>query len=289
MNISNYSCGDSSVCREKRQFTVYLYEILERCTRVKIDKEGFANKNYEVEDAFYEPALLRECFDEAADKEAFNRELIAYADAKLKDILKTRPEGVKVEDAQIGAESKDEVYILKSGIPKDAGAADLTKHINGWGKAERSFRNPLARWMMNAKPDIALLLKRKGVKKKDEFVLCMTECVYIEGDEKYTFLCETAKGKGYRVTVSKRFILDQVLELLIGETEGTIKLSAGDGIKPCSLEAGGTSTVHLKNDRNPHSNGLPLTKISDYRRKLVKGDKTKEVKLVLSDGMELNI
>ena len=289
MNISNYSCGDSSVCREKRQFTVYLYEILERCGRVKIDREGFANKNYEVEEAYYEPAFLRECFDEAEDKEAFNRELIGYADEKLKALLKLRPNGVKVEQTDLGKESGDEVYVLKNGIPKETGDADLTKHINGWGKAERCYRNPVARWMMNVKPDIALLLKRKGVKKKDEFVLCMTECVYTEGDENYTFLCETAKGKGYRVTVSRRLILDLVLELLISDREGAIKLSAGDGEKPCSLEAGGTSTVYIKSDRNPRAEGVSLTKITDYRRKLVKGDKTKEVKLIIGNGTELNI
>ena len=289
MNIRNYSCGDASVCREKRQFTVYLYEILERCARVKIDKEGFANKNYEVEDAYYEPALLRECFDDAADKAAFNRELIGYADAKLKELIRTKHAGVKLEEISLKDEPKEEVYCLKNGIPEDAGEADLTKHINGWGKAERCFRNPLARWMMNVKPDIALLLKRKGVKKKDEFVLNMIECVYTEGEENYTFLCETGKGKGYRVTVSRKLILEYVLELLISEREGVIKLTAGDGIKPCSIEAGGASTVFLKSDRNPNTDGLSLTKISDYRKKLVKGDKIKEVKLVLSDGMELNI
>ena len=289
MNISNYSCGDSSVCKEKRQFTVYLYEILERCTRVKIDREGFANKNYEVEDAYYEPAFLRECFDEASDKEAFNRELISYADDSLRELIKHGGDGVKVEEADLAQESGDEVYVLKNGIPKESGEADLTKHINGWGKAERGFRNPLARWMMNVKPDIALLLKRKGVKKKDEFVLCMTECIYTEGDEKYTFLCEADKGSTYRVTVGKRFILELVSGLLLGSREGTIMLVAGDGEKPCSLKSGGVSTIHIKSDRYQRNGGVSLSKITDYRRKLIKGDKTKEVKLIIGNGMELNI
>ena len=58
--INDYINGERSLCRDEAQFSAYLFQILNGCKRVKIDSDNFTNKTYEVMQAYYMPAFLRD-------------------------------------------------------------------------------------------------------------------------------------------------------------------------------------------------------------------------------------
>ena len=82
--INDYINGERSLCRDEAQFSVYLFQILNGCKRVKIDSDNFTNKTYEVMQAYYMPAFLRDYFNYADSKAEFNRKLVTFANRKLK-------------------------------------------------------------------------------------------------------------------------------------------------------------------------------------------------------------
>ena len=63
--INDYINGERSLCRDEAQFSAYLFQILNGCKRVKIDSDNFTNKTYEVMQAYYMPAFLRDYFNYA--------------------------------------------------------------------------------------------------------------------------------------------------------------------------------------------------------------------------------
>ncbi len=289
--IEDYLSGAASVCREKRQYTVGLYALLFGGTKVKLAADGFENKNYEINKAYYEPAFLRDYFDVAEDKRAFNLELLNFANEKLQEICKLTTKkrgkgqipGVTVEEL---SNPGDEVYNWNLSVSAIPETADLAKHINGWGKEEKSFRNPIARWMMNIKPDFALLLKRKGVK-RGEYRLHFIDVCYLAGDELYpacvgTFDKHTGKLLHcYKLTVKKAVLCDLAIEFFCRML--TTQHENGKEKTECPVTAGYTSTVSLIGDRNRNQNqtGVSLEKIQDNIGKAQRGEKVKEPRLLL--------
>ena len=66
--INDYINGARSLCRDEVKFSVYLFQIMNGCKRVKIDSENYLNKNYEVLEAYYMPSFLRDYFNNAEKK-----------------------------------------------------------------------------------------------------------------------------------------------------------------------------------------------------------------------------
>ena len=299
--IDDYISGDASLCREKSQYTAMLYSILSGSVKVKLELETYENKNYEVFRSYYEPAFLRGFFDEAGDKAAFNRELLDFTNQKLKEVIKLcgkkrgkmNPPDVKVEklspESCADLASCEEIYDLSGDIKNADAAADFAKHINGWGKPEKAYRNPVAKWMMNIKPDIALLLKRRGIK-RGEYRLHFLNLEYLTGPEGYPVYVSvynkehTAMTECYRVTLSKRVICDYVIEFLCREL-----FVQGDQEKAVLCDPGITSVSSFVSDKNPAAEGISLSKLCLYFKRMNAGEKVKEPKLLLGETIGLSI
>ncbi len=302
INLSEYICGNTSVCREKRQLTAYLYEIVEKCGRVRIDMDGFANKNFEVAGAFYEPAFLRDYFNAAKNKAAFNLNLLSYAGEKLTAWVKgteTHPD-VKVEKLTKKAiealSGTEEIFSLGIGLPGEDAEGDFGKHINGWSKPERIYRNPVARWMMNTKPDVALLLKRKGVK-RPSYRLFMIECNYLSGEEVYPAYVGVYDKTGeklkecYHIICGKQAICDAVLGFMGREDAEDVAMTyAAEGEEtPVYVSSGCTGILNFSGAQSGYAEGLSVEALDNYHRKLIAGEKVKEPKLLLGEKAVLTI
>jgi hypothetical protein len=116
---------------------------------LKSDDPDFNNQlgfnKHNVLEVYYEATFMRDFWFQ--NKEKFNRALWEYlADREFEFANKTYE--------------------------------DTEKHPNHWGK---SMKHPLASWMMNAKPDVAVLLKQK-----ESYKLYFLECKYMSDIDVYT-------------------------------------------------------------------------------------------------------
>ncbi len=204
--LNDYINGENSVCRDEVQFSVYLFQLLNGCKRVKIDSENYVNKNYEVLRAYYKPAFLRDYFNCADDKVDFNLRLLMFANRKLRALYAgDEAEGVMIETLSAKDVSPDEVYNIDKELNKDSLPFDAGKHINGWSGMERVFRNPIARWMMNVRPDIAVLLKRRGIK-RTELRMQYVDCRYLDGADTYPAIVGRMDADARKVKSCKRIV-----------------------------------------------------------------------------------
>lgn len=204
--INDYINGENSVCRDEVQFSVYLFQLLNGCKRVKIDSENYANKNYEVFRAYFKPAFLRDYFNCADDKADFNLRLLTFANRKLRALYAgEEAEGVMIETISVKDASPNEFYDIDKELNREDLPFDAGKHINGWNGAEREFRNPIARWMMNVRPDIAVLLKRRGIK-RTELRMHYVDCRYLDGVDTYPAIVGRMDADGKKVKSCKRIV-----------------------------------------------------------------------------------
>lgn len=309
--INNYINSENPLNRDGKQYVVYLFQALSGCKKVKIDSENYANKNYEVAQAFYEPAFLRDYFNDAKDKADFNMRLLRFANRKLRLIFAGEEEkGVLLEKADAKKLSVDEVYNIELEFDPEKPAFDMGKHMNGWSKEEKIYRNPLARWMMNVRPDIALLLKRRGIK-RSEYRMQFVDCKYLDGMDNYPAYIGRFDATGKKVKACKKLICTKsqieryVLEFLCEEcTEEADTLGlqffgpAKESETPVestgiAIESGFVSIACFVNKRNEslytkEDKVIPTQKLCEYCMALLDDEKKiKEPKVVLGDVVEI--
>lgn len=152
-SIDNYISDENSICREERQYALFLCNILKYYqssdARVKIifDACGIPS-DATIENVFYEAAFMRDFFHKSREKrESFNQKLITYV-SKGKVLY-----------------SGKEVNLGRNEIECD----DLDKK-----------RKYVIRWMMEAKPDLAVIYKQKNKK-----FLLFIECKFESGESVY--------------------------------------------------------------------------------------------------------
>ena len=309
--INDYINGENSVCRDEVQFSVYLFQLLNGCKKVKIDSENYANKNYEVFRAYFQPAFLRDYFNCAKDKVDFNLRLLKFASRKLRSLYAgEEAEGVMIETVSAKGIAPNQIYDIDKEINRDALPFDVGKHINGWNGAEREYRNPIARWMMNVRPDIAVLLKRRGIK-RTELRMQYVDCRYLDGVDTYPVIVGRMDESGKKVTSCKRIICTKqqierwMLEFLCDpvtddmdtlgiqffgpakESETPIEDSA------ITIEPGFVSVAYLVGAKNQElyaseEKTIPLQKLQDYNHSFFAEEpKIKEPKVVLGNAVEV--
>lgn len=310
--VNDYINGDASFCREDAQFSVYLFQLLNGCKRVKIDSENFTNKNYEVLQAYYLPAFLRDYFNYAENKAEFNRKLLTFANRKLRALYAgDEAEGVMLEavDANIDA---SQIYNLDLELDAEHSELDFGKHINGWNGTQRMYRNPLARWMMNVRSDIAVLLKRRGIK-RTELRLHYVDCRYLDGVDTYPALIGRLDSEGKvqnckKIVFTKQQIEQYALEFLCetpSETDAdTIGMKwwgpakeSETPIEPTgvAIEPGFVSIANLMSQKNNqvYESGdkpISLQKLQEYNRLFfVEERKGKEPKVLLGSVADIQI
>lgn len=309
--INNYINSENPICRDGKQYAVYLFQILCGCKRVKIDFDNYTNKKYEVSRAYYEASFLRDYFNDAKDKADFNARLLRFANRKLRSLFAGEEEqGALLEKVDAKAVSADEVYNVDAEPDYTNPGFDMGKHINGWTKEERLYRNPIARWMMNVKPDIALLLKRRGIK-RSEYRMHFIDCKYVDGIDTYPALIGRFDATGKKVKTCKRLVCSKqqiesyVLEFLLGpctEEADTLGLQVFGPAKESdvpientaiAIEPGFVSMACFVNGRNKHlytkkDRVVTTQRLQEYCMALFDEEKVvKEPKVILGDAVDL--
>ena len=153
-DIENYISDKDSICREERQYALFLCNVLRYYKRsdgkVKniFDACGIPS-GAEIENVFYEAAFMRDYFHKSRDdkKDSFNKKLISFVSDK-----KFEYTGDEINLGRNKFECKD--------LPKD--------------------KMYTAKWMMEAKPDLAVIYK-----KENEKYLLFIECKFESGESIY--------------------------------------------------------------------------------------------------------
>lgn len=175
--INDYLRRKTPICREERQFALFLFNRLKENDREIIDYLDIPGK---IVDVYFEVALMRDYWN--SDKKSFNEKLKYYIDKKFY---------LESEESIIGSKE--------------------TVHINVWEKS-----HPYGRWMMNAKPDIGII-----VLLENEYYLHFIECKL--KSEEGVYKCRGYKNK--KQVEIQEYILDFLSQILKYETntDGTKK------------------------------------------------------------------
>lgn len=311
--INDYINGEKSLCRDEAQFSVYLFQVMSGCRRVKIDSDNFTNKNYEVIQAYYMPAFLRDYFNYAESKAEFNYRLLTFANRKLRALYAgDEAEGAMIEEIDLSRTENLDIYNLDSDVDMENPGFDLGKHINGWSGEERVYRNPLARWMMNVRPDIAVLLKRRGIK-RTELRMHWIDCHYLNGTDTYPAIMGRYDASGKlsgckKIICMKQQIEQYALEFLCdtpsAEYADTIGMRwwgpAKESDTPLEasgvpIETGFVSMANFVSERNrqvydENDKTISVQKLQEYNRAFYAEErKVKEPKAVMGSVLELQI
>ena len=311
--INDYINGEKSLCRDEAQFSVYLFQVMSGCRRVKIDSDNFTNKNYEVIQAYYMPAFLRDYFNYAESKAEFNYRLLTFANRKLRALYAgDEAEGAMIEEIDLSRTENLDIYNLDSDVDMKNPGFDLGKHINGWSGEERVYRNPLARWMMNVRPDIAVLLKRRGIK-RTELRMHWIDCHYLNGTDTYPAIMGRYDASGKlsgckKIICTKQQIEQYALEFLCdtpsAEYADTIGMRwwgpAKESDMPLEasgvpIETGFVSMANFVSERNrqvydENDKTISVQKLQEYNRAFYAEErKVKEPKAVMGSVLELQI
>ena len=311
--INDYINGEKSLCRDEAQFSVYLFQVMSGCRRVKIDSDNFTNKNYEVIQAYYMPAFLRDYFNYAESKAEFNYRLLTFANRKLRALYAgDEAEGAMIEEIDLSRTENLDIYNLDSDVDMENPGFDLGKHINGWSGEERVYRNPLARWMMNVRPDIAVLLKRRGIK-RTELRMHWIDCHYLNGTDTYPAIMGRYDASGKlsgckKIICTKQQIEQYALEFLCdtpsAEYADTIGMRwwgpAKESDMPLEasgvpIETGFVSMANFVSERNrqvydENDKTISVQKLQEYNRAFYAEErKVKEPKAVMGSVLELQI
>ncbi len=136
---------NNTICREERQYALFLASGLKRNNSAL--KDMLRLSTCEILEVFYEATLMRDYW--CRNRVAFN------------ELLRDFAENEKKLDSEIGSNGNEKY------------------HANYWKK-----KHPLACWMMNAKPDIAVLYKAKDYKVP---TLSFIECKYLSRVDNYYY------------------------------------------------------------------------------------------------------
>ena len=154
-DLSKY-LAENPVCREERQFALFFANKLkENDPKIKnvLIEAGILKNNDVIIEVFYEVTFLRDYW--LLDKTGFNQKLMDYV---LEDITYI-----------------DAIFNEACGKQEVDTGQEKNNHANYW-----SPTHYIAKWMMNAKPDIGLIIKNKNI-----YNLSFIECKYSSNAVKY--------------------------------------------------------------------------------------------------------
>ena len=171
---------DSAICREERQYALFLANSLKKNNSFIKDILGL--KTCEVLEVFYEATLMRDYW--CRNRIEFNKALNCFAKKK------------EQWDSVIGSNGKEK------------------NHANYWAK-----KHPLACWMMNAKPDLAVLYRENN---NESPTLSFIECKYLS--EVDTYYSKESNSFEYSQVKLQKLILD----FLCNELKLKYSLENGD-------------------------------------------------------------
>lgn len=258
-SLENYICDKYSICREERQYVVFLYNILRKYGEKKSRENGNeisekAKKIFNacgleetavVESVFYEAAFLRDFFER-------NRRLeYSKNNEKWKDKLSQKTFTVPKEEIEIKSFNKELIhYVCKRMCKeqkKEAGEIkiDCFKEEYNLGvdetkikskkikidnreldSAEENWIKSRVKWMMNAQPDLAILYHNES-KENDQRYLLFIECKFTSKESSYSYPVKEGKVDGLKQRQVQWMIADFLCEYLCKNKKEELKLSSG--------------------------------------------------------------
>jgi len=178
INLVDYLCTDRPVCREERQYALLLANCLKMNHSNTVKRLLFGESR--VLEVFYEATILRDYWFRS--KGLVNNKLWNYISKKTGDV-------------------QTDLY------------QSTSRHPNYWLE---NMKHPYAMWMMNTKPDIAVLWENS-----QETYLSFIECKYLSDLDEYTYL--TAEKA---IVKSQLEIQEYILDFLCNELK--IKYTVDD-------------------------------------------------------------
>lgn len=180
IDVARYISGASSICREERQYALFLNNILlgiggklrrgkplEAEESAILDACGLSGAVH-ISRVFYEATFMRDIFDCLKDSHSFNHNLLDYIRKRwelgivAEDVLKLpmsfkgrngKEYEKRLSDIQLGRVGEKKVGELST-------SEDAKKALN------------MARAMMNSKPDLAVIYRKGGAGSFLRFIEC---------------------------------------------------------------------------------------------------------------------
>ncbi len=279
LNSEKYSCsiehyieGDYSICREERQYAVFLYNILckyqnpenrtgdisELFTVCGVPKEAI------IKHVFYEASLMRDFFErnrrivlgkkedvllnksfspsmlKVEGEKSFNKKLIQYIEelSDTKDICKQEPLVTETDCSRL----YEEVNLGQNNVELSAFGVSGT---------EQEQIKTYAAYMMNVKPDIAVVYEKKGKK-----YLLFLECKFESAESTYK--------NGMKQREIQWHVADFLCKFYLSEE----KISVADEMKDKKSRL--VRFVRKESD-NPE-NAIPITKLIELNNRIFSPD-----------------
>lgn len=203
-SIENFICDEFSICREERQYAVFLYNILRKYGGSG-SREGDVQKIFSacglkdtavIDHVFYEAAFMRDFYERDRrlrygeeekwkdkllnkrfisqkkffDKGSFNEELIQYVCEKMCKVRNKKGKIVIKSFEKVCNLGQNKIEFDKIRID----GRELEENDMKW-------INDRVKWMMNAKPDIAVIYYNE----KGERELLFIECKFLSKESFY--------------------------------------------------------------------------------------------------------
>lgn len=218
LSIENFINDAYSICREERPYALFLYNIL-RYYRIperregKVDVQkiftvcGLDEKVAVVDYVFYEATFMRDFFErnrrlrysseedwklkllnkkftaanENSEIESFNKKLIQFVYEEM-----CEEHGIKASEIEI------ESLEMESNLGQNEKEFEKIKIvIEGLDESDKEWIKYRVKWMMNARPDIAVVY-HIGEENAQKFLLFI-ECKFLSKESSYPYYCENRK------------------------------------------------------------------------------------------------
>lgn len=278
-SIAHYLEDAYSICREERQYVVFLYNILRKNWELEkgtndqnkeirnIFQACGISENAVIESVFYEVTFMRDFFER-------NRRLVLGKPEKMKDILlnKMFSPCCCIVDSDKSFNKKLIQYImqiphLKELCEKEQNIKDLDKYneinlglndmyFSSYGVSSEGIEyiEMYAKYMMNVKPDLAVIYKEEGKK-----YLLFLECKFESAESAYKD--KITNGKIWQRDV-QWYVADFLCKHYLNK-EGIFISNA-----MISNEKGGKSRLVQLVRKEPKENEIEISKLIELNNRI---------------------
>lgn len=204
-SIENFIYDKFSICREERQYAVFLYNVLCKYNDTKKRTEQDITNIFKsckipscasIDYVFYEATFMRDFFERnrrfmSSSKEELNKKLLqaTFSQAKY-EVMPSESFNIKLIQYVYGQKyNKDKNIVKYLGKEQNLGHNTIEfKKLRINGKEvpdnEKDWLKYRVKWMMNAKPDIAVIYH---IRENAQKFLLLIECKFGSGESSYSY------------------------------------------------------------------------------------------------------
>ncbi len=204
ISIENFICDEFSICREERQYALFLYNIICKYSNFKKRREQSQNvkniftachipDNASIDHVFYEVTFMRDFFER-------NRRIYSSDQCEITPEKSFNVKLIKYVYEQTHKEHKNIVEYSGKEYNLGQNAIEFEKlFINGKNipDSEKDCLKYRVKWMMNAKPDIAVIYH---IAENNLKFLLFIECKFNSKESLYSY----TDKKGYIERMGQR-------------------------------------------------------------------------------------